>query len=110
MRYCTYCGKQVLDEAVICVNCGCKVQEKNESPTAETHNYDTMQLVVKIFLILGCVSQGFLLIPLAWCIPMTVVYFKKIKYNQPVNTSFAIWTMLFVSLLGGIFIICDNEL
>lgn len=25
MKYCTYCGKQVADEAVICLNCGCSV-------------------------------------------------------------------------------------
>ena len=25
MRYCTYCGKEVADEAVICLNCGCRI-------------------------------------------------------------------------------------
>lgn len=25
MKYCTHCGKQLLDEAVICVGCGCSV-------------------------------------------------------------------------------------
>lgn len=24
MKYCTHCGKELLDEAVICLNCGCK--------------------------------------------------------------------------------------
>ena len=109
MRYCTYCGKQVLDEAVICVNCGCKVQEKNESPTAETHNYDTMQLVVKIFLILGCVAQGFLLIPLAWCIPMTMSVLNSFKNNQPVSTSMKVCTLLFVNLIAGICLLCMDD-
>ena len=26
MKYCTHCGKELLDEAVICVNCGCMVK------------------------------------------------------------------------------------
>ena len=26
MKYCSHCGKEVLDEAVICPNCGCSVQ------------------------------------------------------------------------------------
>lgn len=26
MRFCTYCGKEIADEAVICLNCGCKTQ------------------------------------------------------------------------------------
>ena len=25
MRYCTHCGKEIMDEAVICVGCGCPV-------------------------------------------------------------------------------------
>ena len=26
MKYCTHCGKELLNEAVICVNCGCMVK------------------------------------------------------------------------------------
>lgn len=29
MKYCTHCGKELLDEAVICVGCGCAVSEQN---------------------------------------------------------------------------------
>lgn len=28
MKYCTHCGKELLDEAVICVDCGCEVHEQ----------------------------------------------------------------------------------
>lgn len=31
MKYCTYCGKELLDEAVICVGCGCAVDKQGAS-------------------------------------------------------------------------------
>jgi len=29
MKYCTHCGKELFDEAVICVGCGCAVGDKS---------------------------------------------------------------------------------
>lgn len=29
MKYCTYCGREIADEAVICLRCGCKSQKEN---------------------------------------------------------------------------------
>ena len=29
MKYCTHCGKELFDEAVICVECGCAVSDQN---------------------------------------------------------------------------------
>ena len=29
MKYCTKCGKEILDDAVICMNCGCMVEQNN---------------------------------------------------------------------------------
>ena len=29
MKFCTYCGKEIADEAVICLSCGCKTQNAN---------------------------------------------------------------------------------
>lgn len=26
MKFCVHCGKEIVDEAVICLNCGCKVK------------------------------------------------------------------------------------
>lgn len=28
MRYCKYCGKEVADKAVICLNCGCEIKTR----------------------------------------------------------------------------------
>ena len=37
MKYCTHCGKELLDEAVICPVCGCNV---NNSPESSILNDD----------------------------------------------------------------------
>ena len=29
MKYCTHCGRELLDDAVVCMGCGCSVQAKN---------------------------------------------------------------------------------
>ena len=28
MKYCAHCGKEIADEAVICLNCGCSAQQR----------------------------------------------------------------------------------
>ncbi len=33
MKYCSHCGKEIADEAVICINCGCSV--KGNVPVAQ---------------------------------------------------------------------------
>ena len=69
-----------------------------------------MKTVIKVFMILGCVVGACAyLIPLAWCIPMTVIYFRKLKNNEPISTGFKVCSLLFVSLVGGILMLCDKE-
>ena len=37
MKFCTHCGKEIADEAVICLNCGCKTQNGSAfTPSRET--------------------------------------------------------------------------
>ena len=36
MKYCTHCGKELFDEAVICVGCGCAVTDHNKATTTGT--------------------------------------------------------------------------
>lgn len=95
-----------------------------------------LQLAAKIFLIIGCAlcifyvidlalqlnadnaSDGFKFptwlcvfgfIPLAWQIPMTVVYFKRTKNEQDVSIAFKICALIFVSPIAGILMLCDNK-
>jgi len=105
MKYCVKCGKELMDEAVFCPGCGCAVET---TQPVQKQSSSTFQTPAKVFMILGTVLMGFLILPLAWCIPMTIIYCNKVKNNQPISTGFKVCSLLFVSLLGGIFMLCDN--
>ena len=101
MKYCTKCGTPIADEAVICFGCGCSAVEAKKSSGLAT--------AARVFMVLGTVIMGLYILPLAWCIPMTVSYFKKVKNNQPISTGFKVCSLLFVSLLGGVFMLCEKD-
>ena len=111
MKYCVYCGAEQHDEAVVCIKCGRAVQQ-DKIAIRPVETDDTMSTVVKVFLIIGCISQGWLIIPLAWCIPITVSVFNSIRDRRPVSTGTAICTLLFVNLIAGICLLCmeDNQI
>lgn len=63
MNYCAKCGKEVVDEAVICPSCGCAVEQKKEisKQTYENaiRNSGTFVTVSVILLVLGIVAGLF---------------------------------------------------
>ncbi len=97
-----------MDEAVLCVHCGCQVENRALTMSAPRKD-DTMEIIVKIFLILGCISSGWALIPLLWTIPITVSIFGKLKRREPIGTGLKICTLLFVNLIAGIILLCMDE-
>lgn len=105
--FCKNCGQQIDDKAVVCVHCGCSTDVQEQQQQAATSS--TLQLIVKIFMVLGCIASGWSLIPLIWTIPMTVHYFRATKEGRPVGTVFKICSLLFVSLIGGILMLVDNS-
>ena len=109
MKYCSKCGKELVDDAVICTGCGRALEAM--APVAEEKNVKLsgLQIAAKVFMILGTIYMGFFLLPLAWCLPMTISYCRKIKAGEPIGVGFKICSLLFVSLLGGIFMLCDND-
>lgn len=111
MRYCPNCGAEVNENAVVCVRCGSGVYA-SPVPTpvpVQPQKDDTLQTVIKVFLIIGCVMQAWTLIPLAWCIPLTVSVFKAFKENRPISKGKKVCILLFVSLISGICLLCMNE-
>ena len=49
------------------------------------------------------------LLPIFWSIPMIAHYFKAIKQKKPVGMAFKVCTLMFVSMIAGILMICDSS-
>lgn len=109
MKYCVHCGHEIHDEAVICVGCGRSIAPQSNSPVAVKEKDDTMHTIVKIFLILGCIAQGWLILPLAWCLPITISVFNSLRDNQPIGTGMKVCSLLFVNMIAGICLLCMND-
>lgn len=126
MKYCAKCGTQLFDEAVICVKCGCPVENSSQftpqTPTPEQNaNFFTPQppyiqetgvtKAAKIFMIIGTVVMALYTccIGLAWCLPMTISYWNKIKRGEPISTGFKVCSLLFVNTIAGILMLCDSN-
>lgn len=105
-----------MDEAAFCPHCGCAVESapativvrEAQNPVPKKQN-DTLDTVIKIFMIIGCVSIGWAIIPLAWCIPMTVSVFNKLKSGEPITTGFKVCVLLFVNIVAGICLLVRDE-
>ena len=108
MKYCTKCGNELLDDAVICPKCGC-LADGDKEIKVKTNDVSGLKTAAKVFMILSCVLLGIYLIPLCWCVPMTVSYCKKVKNGEPVGIGFKICCLLFVSVIGGVLMLCDND-
>lgn len=105
MKYCSHCGKELEDDAIICVNCGCKAPSSEEKKEKVSNG---LRVAAKILMIISTVACGFFIIPLAWCIPMTISCSNKIKNNEPISLGFKICTLLFVNTIAGILLLIDD--
>ncbi len=107
MKFCQKCGAEIHEDAVVCTKCGCSVS--TEKKTREVGGNDGLAIASKIFLILGCVAQGWLILPLAWCLPITISICDKMKRNESVGVGFKVCALLFVNLIGGILLLCRSD-
>ena len=111
MKYCTHCGKEVLDEAVVCPSCGCKVGSTTTSnKMVEEEDKKILTLLVKIFMIIGCIATGWSLIPLLWTVPLTVHVWRKLSNKEPIGIAVKICSLLFVNIVAGIILLCMNDI
>jgi hypothetical protein len=109
MKYCVHCGNEIHDDAVICVKCGRSVESSKPAAVQAAGGDDTLTTVIKVFLIVGCVAQGWMLLPLAWCLPITISIFNRIRDRQPIGTGLKVCALLFVNLIAGICLLCMND-
>ena len=50
MKFCTHCGKEIMDAAVICPNCGCSTQANNTAVTGTPDAPNTGMAVLGFFI------------------------------------------------------------
>ena len=94
-----------MDEAVICPNCGCQTSNKKSIKNDES----SLGIAAKILMIISCVMTGWLLIPLAWNIPMTILVSNKLKNHQPIETGLKVCVLLFSNMISGILLLCMKD-
>lgn len=108
--YCPKCGKENSDSATYCDSCGAPLKDvpttyncvaENNSNSAKK----TMYLITFVLSLIATISFGFLLIPLAWMIPMTVKIYNAYKNNTVLSTGFKVCVLLFNTFIGGIILL-----
>jgi len=105
VKYCKYCGADLPDGTYKCVRCG-----KYSYDDAKADSYsDPLDPIIKLFLVIGCIIQGWTLLPLLWCIPITVILFRKMNNNEYIDNGIKICALLFVNLVAGICLLCRKE-
>lgn len=78
--------------------------------TTTMSNQDhTLRLVAFIFNVISTVAAGVFLIPLAWMIPMTVMSWGIYKGTRANTTAFGVCDLIFLSLVGGILLLCSTK-
>lgn len=79
------------------------------SPYAPSNEDRTLRLVAFVFAVLCTVSMCWLIIPLAWMVPMTVRCWSIYKGTKPNTVAFGVCTLLFLSLVGGIMLLISKK-
>lgn len=79
------------------------------APYAPTDSDNTLRMVAFIFAVISTVSVCWLIIPLAWMIPMTVRCWGIYKGTKPNTTAFGVCTLIFLSLVGGILLLISKK-
>lgn len=127
--YCQKCGNEISENEMYCTICGTRVVKDEEGTNVNGENNPNnmyegtsiykvstknesngLKVAAKVFLILGAVLNLFSIwFSFIWSIPMIIIYFTKVKKGEKIGVGFKIGCMLLVSMLGGIFMLCDKE-
>jgi hypothetical protein len=127
--YCQKCGNEISENEMYCKMCGTRVIKDTEETTIYEGNdpnnmyggtsfyrvsskseSNGLKIAAKIFLILGAVVTLYTIwFSFIWSIPMIIIYFNKVKKGEKIGIGFKIASMLLVSMIGGIIMLCDKE-
>lgn len=98
--YCPKCGKEVNDEAVVCVNCGCSLQNKPD--TKPEHNESKTGIGVVLALFLGLIGLiiGICIYPEGTVARKTFIKAWGITFGVAVAVEVILMIVLFSTVLG----------
>ncbi len=126
MKYCQHCGNACEDSNKFCQNCGALLEAESTVPqtqqvsvavdTADIHasatltdTDKTLRMVAFVFNCLSLAGFCWLIIPLAWMIPMTVISWGIYKGTRRNTVAFGVCTLIFLNLVGGILLLCSSK-
>ena len=107
MKYCTKCGKELLDEAVVCPGCGCAASAPKTSASVNSTK-KSLREAARIIMIILTVTTGFAIIPLCWMIPMTVYLNNRVKNDEEISLAYKICCLIFCGTVPGILLLLED--
>lgn len=69
----------------------------------------TLRLVAFIFMLISLIATCWLIIPLAWMIPMTVISWRIYKGQKANTTAFGVCSLIFCSIVAGILLLISTK-
>lgn len=69
----------------------------------------TLRLIAFILNLISTIACCWMLIPLAWMIPMTVRSWGIYKGTKPNTVAFGVLTLIFVDLVSGVLLLCSKK-
>lgn len=93
-----------MEHSAVCPSCG-HATAVVQAPARRS----ALSIVAMVFMIVSTVYHGFFIFPLAWYLPMTITYCRKVRNNQPVSVGFKVCSLIFVDLVSGILMLCDHS-
>lgn len=80
-----------------------------ETTEGQLSSDQTLKLIAFIFNLVSTIGVGWMLIPLAWMIPMTVISWGIYKGEKRNTVAFGVCTLIFVSLVSGILLLVAKK-
>lgn len=74
-----------------------------------TNQDRTLRLIAFILNIISCIGYCWLIFPLAWMIPMTVMSWNVYKGKRANTVAYGVCTLIFLNLVSGILLLVSNK-
>ena len=83
---------------------------KKELKPVDPKAFTGLGLAAYVLMIIVTVVTAFALIPMAWCIPMTIsVKRNYVQYKKPCSVGLMVCTLIFMGLIPGILLLVDEH-